>query len=107
MENVFVGVRHATFDAQVAIRVGAFALYCKGMNIVLLHGDTAVETVAGVVFNIYCVEFDVHIVEKAEVAQCPIGVCYAALVIWKVFQNLDGTQKRLRLYLGFIVIVEI
>ena len=91
MENVLVGVRHAAFDAQVALRVSAFALYREGMNVALLHGDTAVEAIAGIVFYVYRVKFDIHIVEKAEVTQCPIGVRYAALVIWEVFQNLDGT----------------
>ena len=45
MENVFVGIRKATFDAQIAFRVGAFTLDGNRMSVVLLHGDTTVEQV--------------------------------------------------------------
>jgi len=43
MENVAIAVGDTSFDAQVAIGVGAFGLHGERMGIVLLHGDAAVQ----------------------------------------------------------------
>ena len=93
MENVLVGIRHTTLDAQVTVGMGAFALHREGVCVVLLHGDTTIEVIPGVIFNDHRIECDVHIVEKAEIAQGSVSVRHTALVVWEVFQDLYGAQK--------------